>query len=38
MEEKLAKARARANVYDSLEGVDLGIGKDTSIFAKEVRR
>ena len=37
MEEKLAKARARAKVYDNVEGVDLGIGKDTSIFAKEIR-
>ena len=37
MEEKLAKVRARAKVYDSVEGVDLGIGKDISIFAKEIR-
>ena len=32
MEELLAQARARATVYDDVEGIDLGIGKDTEIF------
>ena len=32
MEEELAKARARAKVYDDLEGIDLGIGKDAEVF------
>ena len=32
MEEELAKARARAKVYDDMEGIDLGIGKDTEVF------
>ena len=32
MEEALAKARARAKVYDDMEGIDLGIGKDTEVF------
>ena len=32
MEEELAKARARARVYDDMEGTDLGIGKDTEVF------
>ena len=32
MEEELAKARARAKVYDDMEGTDLGIGKDTEVF------
>ena len=30
-EEELAKARARAKVYDDMEGIDLGIGKDTEV-------
>ena len=32
MEEELAKVRARAKVYDDMEGIDLGIGKDTEVF------
>ena len=32
MEEELAKARARAKVYDDMEGIDLGIGKDAEVF------
>ena len=32
MEEELAKARARAKVYDDMEGIDLGIGKDAGVF------
>ena len=32
MEEKLAKARARAKVYDDMEEIGLGIGKDTEVF------
>ena len=32
MEEELAKARARAKVYVDMEGIDLGIGKDTEVF------
>ena len=32
MEEELAKARARAKVYDDMEGIDLGIGKNTEVF------
>ena len=32
MEEKLAKSRARAKVYDDMEGIDLGIGKDVEVF------
>ena len=34
MEEELAKVRAKVKVYADMEGIDLGIGKDTSIFAK----
>ena len=33
MEEKLAKARARTKVYDDMEGIDLGIGKDVEVFS-----
>ena len=32
MEEELAKARARAKVYDDMEGTDLGIGMDAEVF------
>ena len=32
MEEELAKARARAKVYDDMEGTNLGIGKDIEVF------
>ena len=32
MEEELAKAKARAKVCDDMEGIDLGIGKDTEVF------
>ena len=32
MEEGLAKARARAKVYNDMEGIDLRIGKDTEVF------
>ena len=32
MEEELAKARARAKVYDDMEGIDLGIGKGGEVF------
>ena len=32
MEEELAKVRARAKVYDDMEGIGLGIGKDTEVF------
>ena len=32
MEEELAKARARAKVYDDMEGIDLAIGKDAEVF------
>ena len=32
MEEELAKARARAKVYDDMEGIDLGIGKNTEVY------
>ena len=32
IEEELAKARARAKVYDDMEGIDLGIGNDTEVF------
>ena len=32
MEEELAKARARAKVYDDMEGSNLGIGKDIEVF------
>ena len=32
MEEDLAKARARAKVYDDMEGIDLGIGEDAEVF------
>ena len=32
MEEELAKARARPKVYNDMEGINLGIGKDTEIF------
>ena len=32
MEEELAKARARAMTYNDMEGIDLGIGKDTEVF------
>ena len=32
MEEELVKARARANVYDDMEGIDLGIGKGGEVF------
>ena len=32
MEEELAKARARAKVYNDMEGIDLRIGKDTEVF------
>ena len=35
MQEELAKVRATAKVYD-MEEIDLGIGKDKSIFASEV--
>ena len=33
MEEELAKARARAMTYNDMEGIDLGIGKDTEVFS-----
>ena len=32
MEEELAKARARPKVYNDMEGINLGIGKDTEVF------
>ena len=32
MEEELAKARARAKVYNGMEGIDLRIGKNTEVF------
>ena len=32
MKEDLAKARARAKVYNDMEGIDLGISKDTEVF------
>ena len=32
IEEELAKARTRAKVYDDMEGINLGIGKDTEVF------
>ena len=32
MKEELAKARARAKVYDDMEGIDLGLGKDAEVF------
>ena len=32
MEEELAKARARAKVYNDMEGIDHRIGKDTEVF------
>ena len=32
MEEEMAKARARAKVYDDMEGTDLGIGMDAEVF------
>ena len=32
MEKELAKARARPKVYNDMEGIDLGIGKDTEVF------
>ena len=32
MEEELAKARARAKVDDDMEGIDLGIGKNTEVY------
>ena len=32
MEEELAKGRARAKIYDDMEGIDLRIGKDTEVF------
>ena len=32
MEEELAKARARAKVYNDMEGIDLTIGKNTEVF------
>ena len=32
MEEELAKVRARAKVYNDMEGIDLRIGKDTEEF------
>ena len=32
MEKELAKARARAKVYNDIEGIDLRIGKDTEEF------
>ena len=32
MEKELAKARARAKVYNDMEGIDLRIGKDTEVF------
>ena len=32
MEEELANTRARAKVYDDMEEVDVGIGKDTEVF------
>ena len=32
MEKELAKRRARAKVYNDMEGIDLGIGKDTEVF------
>ena len=32
MEEELAKTRARAKVYNDMEGIDLRIGKDTEVF------
>ena len=31
MEEELPKAGGRAKVYDDMEGIDLGIGKDTEV-------
>ena len=37
MKEDLAKARARAKVYDDMEGTDRGISKDTEVFlAKKI--
>ena len=33
MEKELAKGRARAKVYNDMEGIDLGIGKDTEVFS-----
>ena len=32
MEEELAKVRARAKVYNDMEGIDLRIGMDTEVF------
>ena len=32
MDKELAKSRARVKVYDDMERIDLGIGKDTEIF------
>ena len=28
----MAKVRARAKVYDDMEGIDLGIGKGTKVY------
>ena len=28
----MAKGRARAKIYDDMEGIDLRIGKDTEVF------
>ena len=35
MEEELAKARARAKVYDDMEKIDPGIDKDTIFLPKK---
>ena len=32
MEEELAKARTRAKAYHDMDGINLGIGKDTEVF------
>ena len=33
MKKELPKTRARPKVYDDMEGIDLGIGKDTEVFS-----
>ena len=33
MKKELPKIRARAKVYDDMEGIDLGIGKNTEVFS-----
>ena len=32
IDKKLAKVKARAKVYDDMEGIDLGIGKGTKVY------